>query len=157
MFYNNLSQNNPPGFPRALTLIEILVVITIISILATLIIPNILRSRINSNEIAAISNLNTLGKSVQQYYMSNSYKYPASLDDLTLPASDPPYITKEMASGSFSGYQYEYIRVDDDRFYIKAKPKTPGKTGTRYFYLDETGVIRQNTQQEATVNDQPVQ
>ena len=86
MFYIVTPKNNLQArAPRALTLIEIMVVIGIIAILATLVIPNILRSRINSNEVAAVSNLNTLGKAVQQYYMTNGYKYPHSLADLTLP------------------------------------------------------------------------
>jgi prepilin-type N-terminal cleavage/methylation domain-containing protein len=157
MFYTTALKNNRRIKPlRALTLIEILVVVGIIAILATLVIPNILRSRINSNEIAALSNLNTLGKAVQQYYMSNGYRYPANLTDLALPNSNPPYITQEMASGSFSGYQYAYTYVDDDSFYIKANPRAPGRTGVRYFYLDETGVIRQNVQEEADENDPPV-
>ncbi|MDP2923390.1 MAG: type II secretion system protein [Candidatus Omnitrophota bacterium] len=159
MFFNLFSrirQNRLNSTAKAFTLIEIMVVLAIILILVTLVIPNILRLRINSNEIAAVSNLNTLGKAAQQYCMQNGYKYPQNLTDLTLPTSNPPYISQELASGSLSGYLFAYTYVDDDNFYVKANPKSVGKTGVRYFYLDETGVIRYNLEQEAGANDPPV-
>jgi type II secretory pathway pseudopilin PulG len=135
-----------------------MVVLAILLVLATLIIPNILRSHINSNEITTISNLTSLGKAIQEYYLHNSYSYPENLTDLTLPNSNPPYISQELASGSYTGYSYAYASSQQDvGFSINAEPITPGKTGVRHFYLDETGVIRTNSERKADENDTPIQ
>lgn len=138
------------------TLIEIMVAIAIVALLATLTITNVLRTRINSNETLAISNLRTIYAAVQQYYMSNN-SYPDSLIQLATPNANPGYIDAVLASGSRAGYDFEYIPDNaEEAFSVTASPKNVGKTGVRYFYVDEKGVIRQNTGGAASADSDPV-
>jgi type II secretory pathway pseudopilin PulG len=134
-----------------------MVVVGIIMILALLVVPNVLRARIDSNEAAAIANLKSLYNVLQLYYMQNNNRYPQALTDLIPPNSNPGYIDSELANGSKLGYLYEYTYIDEDSFYINANPKSPGKTGNRYFYLDESGIIRQSLEGEADENSPPVE
>jgi prepilin-type N-terminal cleavage/methylation domain-containing protein len=144
-------------FLKGFTLVEIIVATSILLILAVLVIPNVLRSRINSNEVSTVSNLTSLGKAIQQYYMTNEYKYPHSLEDLVSPNSNPPYIDSDFIDNAKSGYLYTYEYQDDDNFHVLASPKSPGKTGVRYFFLDETGIVRAKEGGEASESDPPVQ
>jgi len=144
-------------FLRGFTLVEIMIAVSIILVLAVLVVPNVLRARINSNEVATISNLSSLGKAIQQYSMSNDYKYPQTFQALVSPASNPPYIDKDFIDNAKSGYLYVYEYQDDENFRLLASPKTPGRTGVRYFYLDETGTIRAKEGGPASESDPPVQ
>lgn len=144
-------------FLKGFTLVEIMVTVSIILVLAVLVVPNILRARINSNEVTTISNLSSLGKSIQQYFMNNDYKYPQTFDALASPNSNPPYIDRDFIDSTKSGYLYTYEYQDDDNFRLLASPKTPGKTGVRYFYLDETGIIRAKEGGPASESDPAVQ
>jgi type II secretory pathway pseudopilin PulG len=149
--------SSPKKSLSGFTLVEIMVVVGIIMILALLVAPNILRARIDSNEATAIAHLRSLYNVLQLYYMNNDNTYPQGLSSLIPPASDPAYIDPELANGYKAGYLYDYTYVDEDNFYINADPKSPGKTGNRYFYLDATGVIRQNSEGRASGDDEPVQ
>ena len=65
------------------------------------------------------------------------------------------YINPALANGEKSGYLYVYARNSADEFHINASPKTPGRTGVRYFYMDERSTIRYNTSGEAGEDDLP--
>lgn len=134
------------------TLVEIMVVCVIIGILTMLAFPNILRARIISYEMMAIANLKTITNTCQIYYNNNS-NYPAGLSDLIEPNSTPPYIDSQLASGSKQGYTFSYVSIDSQHFSVNANPISPGLTGERYFFMDETGVIHVNTQQAAGPSD----
>ena len=138
------------------TLVEIMVVVGIIVVLATLAIPNVMRARINSNEAAAVANLRSLYNVLQLYYMSNDNEYPSVLSSLIPPSSNPGYIDPELANGSKLGYLYSYNYIDEDSFYINANPRSPGKTGKRYFYIDEIGVVLGDSGGPADGDDDPV-
>lgn len=137
---------------KGFTLVEIMAVCVIIGILTLLVLPNILRARIVSYETMAISNLKTITNSCQIYYNNNS-NYPAAFLDLIEPNSTPPYIDSELASGSKQGYTFSYTSGDSQHFSVNANPISPGLTGQKYFFMDETGVIHVNTQQAAGPND----
>jgi len=136
------------------TLIEIMIVVGILLVLATLALPTMLRSRMNANELAAITHCRLISNSCQSFY-SNAmpHTYPSALEDLALPNSNPPYIDEILASGERQGYIFGYTLVDEDTFILKASPKSPGRTGIRYFYVDETGVIHNKDGEEAGPND----
>lgn len=141
----------------AFTLVEIIVVVIIITILVLLTVPNIVRSRIDSNEFAAIANMRSFFNAVQMYYSNNQSGYPEVLDDLRSSGSEPSYISEKLASGSKSGYTFTYSYVDKNTFYINADPEYPGKTGRRYFYIDQSGLLRENSGGQAGENDPIVQ
>ena len=82
------------------------------------------------------------------YYVDNGRVYPTQLTDLS-----GEYISPELASGSKSGYIFSYTQDNEDQFHINASPRTPGRTGTQYYYLDETNIIRYNSDGEAGPDD----
>jgi type II secretory pathway pseudopilin PulG len=140
---------------KSFTLVEILVVVAIITIIILLAVPNILRSRIDSNEFAALANLRSLFNALQMYYANNQSGYPQELSALVSSDSGPSYISQKLAEGSKSGYLFEYTYVDKNTFYINANPES-SKTGRRYFYIDETGIIKEDSEGQADENDPPV-
>src|SRR3989339_594724 len=100
-------------FLKGFTLVEIMIAVSIILVLAVLVVPNVRRDRVNSNEVTTISNLSSLGKSIQQYSMGNDYKYPNAFEDLVSPNSNPPYIDRDFIDNAKSGYLYVYEYIDD--------------------------------------------
>lgn len=135
---------------KGFTLVEIMIVVAIVMTLATLAISSVLRARHNANEMAAVAACRTIVTAAQNFY-ANSYPhaYPGSLSDLVAPVSDPPYIDNVLASGTKQGYKFSYELVNSESFALRANPSVPGKTGTRYFYADETSVIKANSTGQA--------
>lgn len=139
------------------TLIEIMVVIGVILIILALALPNMLRSRLNANEIAAIANCRLISNACQSFYTNvMPHAYPRRLSDLIAPTSVPPYIDSLLASGLKQGYRLIFAYVNSEAFTLNANPRTVGKTGIRYFFVDETGVIRANSTGPAGASDPPV-
>ena len=136
------------------TLIEIMIVVGILIILLTLGMPSMLNSRMNANELNAIANCRTISNACQSYYVNSlPHTYPDSLDALISPESDPPYIDSVLASGEKSGYEYTYVLENAESFYVRADPVRQNWTGKRYFFADETGVIRASTEGPAGETD----
>lgn len=132
------------------TLMEIMIVVAIVVVLVGIAIPGILRSRVVANEGAALANLKTLNIACQSYHM-NEQQYPDSL--LTLANSTPAYIDSVLGSGFKEGYEFIYESEDDDHFTVNANPTHTGLLRGRYFYMDESGVIRQRSGHEAGPHD----
>lgn len=67
-----------------------------------------------------------------------------------------------LATGTKSGYSFAWSPGSTDsngnylNYSITAQPVTPGTTGQRYFYTDQSGVIRAGTGGLATVNSTPL-
>lgn len=126
---------------QAFTLIEIMLVIAIIGLLASLAIPNVLRSRINANETVAIHNVRLISTALENYRASQQpAAYPDELE--TLGETVPPYVDTEIAAGARAGYLFVYSQVNDNEYDVTATPEVENVTGSRTFFVDETGVIR---------------
>lgn len=130
------------------TLVEIMIVVAIISLLAAIAIPNLLRARHNANEAAAISALRTISTACESFRSAQTpTTYPASL--AALGGATPPYIDDSLAAATAAasakqGYFYTYARTNANQFTCTGSPAVSGTTGTRVFFVDETGVIRLN-------------
>ncbi len=135
---------------RGFTLVEIMIVVAIVIVLVTLSIPNILSSRRVANEGAAIANLRTVNNSCQLYNI-NQETFPATLESLS-----PDYLEPDLASGRKQGYQYAYILVDQDHFTVNANPASTGLLQGKYYFMDESGVIRWNSSAPAGSGDEIV-
>jgi type IV pilus assembly protein PilA len=140
------------------TLVEIMIVVAIVMTLATLAMSNVLRARHNANEMAAVASCRTIVSAAQNFYgTSYPHQYPDTLSDLIQPVSDPPYIDAVLAGGTKQGYRFTYASSDPESFTLNADPAVQGKTGTRYFFCDETSVIRASSSGQAGPGDSTVQ
>ena len=145
---------------KGFSLIELLIVVAIILIIAAIAIPNLLRSKMAANEASAVGSLRTLNTASVAY--STTYgTYPPGLPNLG-PASSPSSTTADLvdsvlASGSKSGYTFTWSAGSGSLSYsITAAPSTAGVTGQRYFFTDQSGVIRANTAGAADSSSTPI-
>jgi len=127
---------------KGFTLVEIMIVVAIIALLAAIAIPNLLRARHNANEAAAIAALRTISTACESFRAAQTpSSYPATL--AVLGAAVPPYIDNTLAGGTKQGYIYAYaIGATVNQYTCTGTPVTVGTTGTRVFFVDESGIIR---------------
>ncbi|HUK31027.1 MAG TPA: prepilin-type N-terminal cleavage/methylation domain-containing protein [Candidatus Acidoferrum sp.] len=150
---------------KGFSLIELLIVVAIILIIAAIAIPNLLRARISANEASAVSSLRTMNTACITY--NSTYgNYPPSTSDLgpsngAVPTSTSADLLDQVlgaAAPQKSGYNFVFGPGTANASYtINANPITVNQTGVRFFFTDQSGVIRFNATQEAAVTDSPLQ
>ena len=137
---------------KGFSLIELLIVVAIIGIIAAIAVPNLLQSKAAANEASAISAIRNVVTSHITYSATvGAGKYAATL--ATLQTSK--LIDSVLGSGTKDGYAFA-SSGGANAFTITAAPLTAGSTGTRYFFSDESGVIRYNTAGSATSASNPL-
>ena len=154
---------------KGFSLIELLIVVAIILIIAAIAIPNLLRSRMAANEASAVGSIRTINTSAVTY--SSTYPqdgFPASLAALggaapcTATSAAACLLDQVLAGGTKSGYTFVWSGGTPDAsgniqsYAITAAPITPNTTGQRYFYTDQSGVIRANPTAVANINSSPL-
>jgi len=139
-------------------------------IIAAIAIPNLLRVRIATRGFSVVGSLRTINTAAITY--ASTYEkqgYPSSLAVLAPPGAgkEPSdqaagLIDDVLASGTKSGYTFIYIPGEKDsegrvvKYSIYASPITPGVTGINYYFTDQSGVIRQTTNKQASASDSPL-
>ena len=152
---------------RGFSLIELLIVVAVILIIAAIAIPNFIRSRMRANETAAVQNLRNITTANTVYLITYGVGFTDSLAKLggnavIVDSSAAGLIDSVLSSGLKTGYTYTYTVLLTDAagqvvsYSITAEPTTVGATGDRYFYTDQTCIIRQNTTGTAGVGDPPI-
>jgi type IV pilus assembly protein PilA len=131
---------------------------------------NQVRPRDAANEAAAVAALRTLNTACVTYSAAYGTGFPAKLSYLgnlepkAVGQEGPTaagLIVNELALGTKDGYIFLYnpgvamgrVAVT---YMIQANPISPGETGGRYFYTDQSGVIRSNPSRPATKTDPPI-
>ena len=136
------------------TLIELMIVVAIIANIAAIAIPNLLRSRIQSNESAAIGNLRTVLGAENAYNSAKGiYGNFASLTT----GNTPPFLDGTWP-GAKSGYSFAEITLanSSNSFSGTAVPVGQNTTGSRGFFVDESGVIRAGAAGAASTAGTPI-
>jgi len=139
---------------RGFSLIELLIVVAIILIIAAISVPNLLRAKMAANEASAVGSLRIINMTTAAF--SSAYgNYPTRLSDLG-PSNSPSstaadLIDAVLVTGVKTGYRFTYTATSPYfQYTLTARPTNPGVSGQRYFFTDQTGVIRANTSAAAT-------
>ncbi len=141
---------------KGFTLVEIMIVVAIIALLAAIAIPNLLRARHNANEAAAIASCRTISTAMESYRAAQT---PAAYTGATLAvlaAATPPYIDATLGAASAApgkqGYTFALAVTSANQYTCTATPVTANVTGTRVFFVDESGVIKLNSAAGAPID-----
>jgi type IV pilus assembly protein PilA len=144
---------------KGFSLIELLIVVAIILIIAAIAIPNLLRSKIAANQASAVASLRTLNTS-SVLFNTNYQQYPSALSDMAAGASvtstSADLIDAVLALGTKSGYKFNWTGGGTSGAYTITANPVSVSTGTVYYFTDQSLVIRSNSTQVATVNDNPI-
>jgi type IV pilus assembly protein PilA len=149
---------------KGFSLIELLIVVAIILIIAAIAIPNLLKSRMAANESSAVGSVRTLNTAQITYQAScPGTGFSASIGELssgTTCAGGKNIIDNVLGGGTKSGYTFSSVAktgTPTAQYDTNAAPLTLNVTGVRYFYSNETGVIRGNTGGAASATSQALQ
>ncbi len=128
-------------------------------IIAAIAIPNLIEARKGSNEAASIGALRTI-TTAQALFREGDKENDKALDYGTLDELQRAMLVDGvLGSGTKQGYIFTVepdAREPMFRFTARARPAKPGQSGDRYFFVDETGIIRFSTQRDATAQDRAI-
>ena len=157
---------------KGFSLIELLIVVAIILIIAAIAIPNLLRSRIAANEASAVGSIRTINTAEVTYsstYPDCGFTSLTNLGGSGGNATGAGLIDAVLAGGQKSGYSFAATAsggsgtcgastgVTPNTLYTVVGGPQSAQTGQRYFFSDQSGVIRYNTSSPATASDNPLQ
>jgi type IV pilus assembly protein PilA len=160
---------------KGFSLIELLIVVAIILIIAAIAIPNFLRSKMAANEASAVSSMRVINTGEITYSSAyTSVGYSATLGNLGGTAAvcavgtgasqtsacliDNVLALATSAATAKSGYYFLYapgVSVGT-AYTVQGPPAIPGVTGGRYFFTDQTSVIRYGLSSQSDQTSSPL-
>jgi len=148
------------------SLIELLIVVAIILIIAAIAIPNLIQSKMSANEATAVQTVRDINTAESVYSIQYGIGYSQDLPTLggttgTASSTSALLIPDPVAqTGLKNGFQFIYTVTGNtgpggtpSNYTVNANPIAPGNTRRRWFFTDETMVIRQNPTTVATATD----
>jgi type IV pilus assembly protein PilA len=150
---------------KGFSLIELLIVVAIILIIAAIAIPNLMRSKMAANEASAVASVRTINTASVTYSSTYGIGFPTGLDKLkpaaaaTAAAAD--LIDNVLSTGTKSGYTFALVGAAAvggvvQAYSVNSNPSKQDVTGIRYFFSDQSSVIRQAIGGAATAASTPI-
>ncbi len=164
--HQHRAESPPSEGSQGFSLIELLIVVAIILILAAIAVPNLIQSRMRANEAAAVANCRNINTAEVVYHSAYNLGYSALLSNLgeagPPTAANAALLDNPLANGAKAGFNFLYVANDidgdgrNDVYRVNANPATPGSSGQRFFFTDQSGVIRWKNLAAAAVTDPPI-
>lgn len=104
--------------------------------------PSVLTSRSAVNETSALSSILLISKAEREFTTKKTQGRYGALNEL----AESGLIDQELADGTKNGYRFSLRLKENGGFEAFAEPVKYGSvlgTGTRSFYMDESGLLRQ--------------
>ena len=134
------------------TLIELLIVVTIIGVIASIAIPSLVSSKRAANEALAITYLKSWVAAQEMYQVRFG----------TYADADGQLFDEGLIDGrpeaDIYGYTFSLDNPSGSQYtwWGRGWPDDPGVSGTRWFYVDQSGVILYSITGNADSNDPPI-
>ena len=152
---------------KGISWLEVIVLIVVVVLVAGIVVPNLWKSKSEINEGSAIRSLRVIMTAEANYSQAYDVGYSQTLATLGPPPDAMPtstlagFIDSELAGGSKEGYSFVYSAGPADangrvQTYTLTADPVNTSTGTLHYFVDQTGIIRQNSQQAATDKDKPL-
>jgi type IV pilus assembly protein PilA len=149
------------------SLIELLIVVAIILIIAAIAIPSFLRSKMAANESSAVQSVRDISTAEAAYSIQFGAGFSTTLLSLggtgtTATPTNALLLDPVVSNGTKDGFTFIYAvngtdpQGNPNAYNLNANPLGPGTTGSRWFFSDESFVIRVNTTHAASVSDTPL-
>lgn len=134
------------------TLLELLIVVGVIAIIASIAIPNYTSSKKSANEASAIESMRTLVAAEENYRVTQNPPQYGVLSQLNTSG----LVNPSLGSGSKSGYTFITFGVPGTHTYAFTGNPQSG-SGDKWYYVDQTGVIRAKVGSSADPTSSPLQ
>ena len=147
---------------KGFSLIELLIVVAIILIIAAIAIPNLIKSKMAANEASAVGSVRTINTSEVAYASAcPSVGFTTTIGDFgagPCPGAQN-LLDSQLVTGTKSGYTFTLGGSSGTpivTYTVNADPLS-ASSGTRYFFSNESGVIRYKTGGAAGATDSALQ